>query len=72
MRPQLASWRERWERGAAAASRRTGEQIDALAAGDHSHLRRAAVARVREPAADTLGMCGRLSPYDPARLAVGR
>lgn len=71
VRPQLASWRERWEQGAAAVSRRTGEQIAALAAGDHSHLREAAVARMEQPAPVTLGMCGRLSPYDPARLACG-
>lgn len=71
VRPQLASWRERWERGPAAVSRRTGEQIDALEAGDHGHLRDAAVARMAEPAPETLGMCGRLSPYDPARLAPG-
>jgi mannose-6-phosphate isomerase-like protein (cupin superfamily) len=72
VRPQLASWRERWEQGAAAASRRTGEEIDALEAGDHGHLRDAAVARMEQPAPVTLGMCGRLSPYDPARLAPGR
>jgi hypothetical protein len=69
VRPQLASWRERWEQGAAAVSRRTGEQLAALAAGDHGHLREAAVARLAEPAPITLGMCGRLGPYDPARLA---
>ncbi|HLU55648.1 MAG TPA: cupin domain-containing protein [Pseudonocardia sp.] len=68
VRPRLAGWRERWERGAAAASRRTGEQIDALAAGDHGHLRQAAVARMEQPPQTTLGMCGYLSPYDPAHL----
>jgi mannose-6-phosphate isomerase-like protein (cupin superfamily) len=72
VRPQLPHWRERWEQGAAAASRRTGEQIAALEAGDHGHLRAAAVARMEEPPPATLGMCGRLSPYDPARLALGR
>ncbi|WP_345606135.1 cupin domain-containing protein [Pseudonocardia adelaidensis] len=71
VRPQLAGWRERWEQGAAAVSRRTGEQIAALEAGDHSHLRDAAVARMEEPAPVTLGVCGRLSPYDPSRLALG-
>ncbi|TWF75273.1 cupin domain [Pseudonocardia hierapolitana] len=65
VRPQLASWRDRWEQGAAAASRRTGQQIEALAAGDHRHLREAAVARIEQPPAATLGMCGHLSPYDP-------
>jgi mannose-6-phosphate isomerase-like protein (cupin superfamily) len=69
VRPQLAKWRDVWAQGAAAASRRTGEQIEALAAGDHSHLRQAAVARIEEPPAATLGMCGHLSPYDPVRLA---
>jgi mannose-6-phosphate isomerase-like protein (cupin superfamily) len=71
VRPQLGSWRERWEQGAAVVARRTGEQIAALEAGDHRHLRDAAVARMEEPAPVTLGMCGRLSPYDPARLAGG-
>jgi mannose-6-phosphate isomerase-like protein (cupin superfamily) len=71
VRPQLASWRERWEQGAAAVVRRTGEQIAALDAGDHSHLREAAVARMEQPAPVALGMCGRLAPYDPARLAGG-
>ncbi|GAA1285153.1 cupin domain-containing protein [Pseudonocardia aurantiaca] len=68
VRPQLARWREVWAQGAAAVSRRTGEQIGALAAGDHSHLREATVARIEEPVAATLGMCGYLSPYDPVRL----
>lgn len=68
VRPHLASWRERWEQGAAAVSRRTGEQLAALATGDYGHLREAAVARMEEPAPVTLGMCGRLGPYDPARL----
>ena len=70
VRPQLSSWWERWERGAAAVSRRTGEQIEALAAGDHSHLRTAAVARIGQPPPVTLGMCGHLAPYDPVRLAL--
>jgi mannose-6-phosphate isomerase-like protein (cupin superfamily) len=70
VRPQLASWRERWEQGAAAVSRRTGEHIDALEAGDHSHLLDAAVARMEQPEPVTLGMCGHLSPYDPARLTL--
>ncbi|TDQ54344.1 cupin domain-containing protein [Actinorugispora endophytica] len=67
VRPRLAEWRERWERGADAASARTGREIDALAAGDHTHLRAARVSRIEQPAQDTLGMCGHLSPYDAAR-----
>jgi hypothetical protein len=69
VQPQLDRWRERWERGAAAVSDRTGQQIEALAAGDHQYLRDATVARVTQPSTTTLGMCGNLSPYDPVRLA---
>jgi mannose-6-phosphate isomerase-like protein (cupin superfamily) len=68
VRPQLPRWRQRWEQGAAAVSARTGQQIDALAAGDHQHLREAAVARIQQPEPVGLGMCGHLSPYDPVRL----
>jgi mannose-6-phosphate isomerase-like protein (cupin superfamily) len=68
-RPQLAAWRERWRHGAAAAAARTGREIDALAAGDHSHLRAAAVARVEPPPQTTLGMCGYLAPYQAASAA---
>jgi mannose-6-phosphate isomerase-like protein (cupin superfamily) len=69
VRPRLPGWRERWEQGAAAVSRRTDEQIAALACGDHAHLREATVSRIEQPDPTTLGMCGFLSPYDPVRLA---
>ena len=67
VRSELPAWRERWEQGPAAVSRRTGEQIAALAVGDPAHLWDAAVARIEEPAAATLGMCGFLSSFDPLR-----
>ena len=67
VQPQLPRWRQRWEQGAAAVSARTGQQIDALAAGDHHHLREATVARIPQPEPSGLGMCGHLSPYDPVR-----
>ena len=63
VRPQLPAWRERWRRGAAAVAERTGREIDALAAGDHAHLRAAGVSRVERPVQDVLGMCGYLAPY---------
>jgi mannose-6-phosphate isomerase-like protein (cupin superfamily) len=63
IRPQLTTWRERWQRGAAAVADRTGREIDALAAGDHAHLRVAEVVRAEQPPQDTLGMCGYLAPY---------
>ncbi|GAA1310442.1 cupin domain-containing protein [Pseudonocardia xinjiangensis] len=68
VRPQLGAWRARWEEGAAAMSSRTGEQLAALAAGDHSHLLDAGVSRIEEPPAAVLGMCGFLTPYDPVRI----
>jgi mannose-6-phosphate isomerase-like protein (cupin superfamily) len=67
VRPQLPRFRERWRQGAAAASDRTGRQIEALASGDHRHLRDATVSRIPRPAKTTLGMCGYLSAYHPVR-----
>ncbi|MFY1692016.1 cupin domain-containing protein [Plantactinospora sp. WMMB782] len=65
VRPQLDAWQARWEHGAAAVSRQTGEQLDALRRGDHRHLDGATVTRIAQPEQTTLGMCGFLSPYDP-------
>jgi mannose-6-phosphate isomerase-like protein (cupin superfamily) len=70
VRPRLGAWRDRWKEGAVAAAERTGLQIDALAAGDHVHLRGARVMRAERPAQDVLGMCGYLAPY-PAVGAPG-
>ncbi|MDI3403774.1 cupin domain-containing protein [Streptomyces cavernicola] len=63
VRHRLGDWRERWERGAAAAAAATGDQLDRLAAGDVSHLADAAV-RSRRPAEQgRFGMCGHLDVY---------
>ncbi|MEV0097168.1 cupin domain-containing protein [Streptomyces sp. NPDC050738] len=63
VRPKLPAWRERWQRGAAAASAATGEQLDHLAEGDATYLAQAAV-RAEQPAAyGRFGMCGRLDVY---------
>jgi mannose-6-phosphate isomerase-like protein (cupin superfamily) len=70
VRPQLDAWQARWEEGAQAVSRRTGEQIEALRRGDHRHLAEATVSRIEQPEQNTLGMCGFLSPYDPARAGL--
>ncbi|MBT0771662.1 cupin domain-containing protein [Kineosporia sp. J2-2] len=61
--PVLEDWRAILDTGAAQAVRQTTAQLDALAAGDHSHLREAAVIRQERPAQDTFGMCGFLSAY---------
>lgn len=63
VRPRLAEWRARWERGARAAAAATGEQLDRLERGDVSHLADAVV-RAEEPSVyGKFGMCGRLDVY---------
>ncbi|PPK92080.1 Cupin domain-containing protein [Kineococcus xinjiangensis] len=67
--PRLADFRSRWEAGAAAAARRTGELLTALADGNASHLAGASVRHLPRPA-PTLGMCGTLAAYDGPRRAL--
>lgn len=67
VRPRLADFERQWRAGALAAATATGEQLRALAAGDHGHLRSASVHRLRPPAERTWGMCGRLVAYDGLR-----
>jgi mannose-6-phosphate isomerase-like protein (cupin superfamily) len=65
--PVLAGWRTRWQDGALRAATSTGEQLDALARGDISHLTEAAVrARPQPSEHGRLGMCGLLDTYSPA------
>jgi mannose-6-phosphate isomerase-like protein (cupin superfamily) len=68
--PRSSEWRARWEAGALAAVRETGDRLDALDAGQDPGLAGARVASV--PAADAFGMCGRLRRYptQPATLAI--
>lgn len=63
VRPRLAEWRERWERGAAAASAATGAQLAALARGDATHLAAADVRAEQPSVRGRFGMCGRLDVY---------
>jgi hypothetical protein len=66
-RPQFATWRQRWQAGALAAARATGEQLDALERGDGGHLAAAAVQGLPEPSErGRLGMCGLLDTYVPS------
>ncbi|WP_353813387.1 cupin domain-containing protein [Agromyces sp. SYSU T00266] len=61
-RPRVDDWRERWEAGALAVARETGDRLDALASGGDPGL---AEARVAEASvAPAFGMCGRLQRYD--------
>lgn len=63
VRPRLAEWRARWERGARAAAAITGEQLDRLEQGDLSHLADAVVRAEAPSGYGKFGMCGRLDVY---------
>jgi mannose-6-phosphate isomerase-like protein (cupin superfamily) len=63
-RPQLDTWRHRWEDGAFRAAQLTGVHLDALARGDAGHLMRSRVQALSEPSeSGRLGMCGLLNTY---------
>ncbi|GAB7190919.1 cupin domain-containing protein [Kineococcus sp. NUM-3379] len=66
VRHRAPEFRRRWEAGAAASAAATAARIDALEGGDGSHLAEGRVSRLPRQDA-TLGMCGFLSAYDPAR-----
>ena len=59
----LAAWRIRWRDGPLAAALTTGRQLEALKAGDLSHLGHGAVSRLERPEHQHFGMCGRLHTY---------
>jgi mannose-6-phosphate isomerase-like protein (cupin superfamily) len=62
--PLRESWRRRWLEGAHRSAAATGEQLDALAGGDHSYLDAADVRVVPGPVeTGRLGMCGNLDVY---------
>jgi hypothetical protein len=69
LRPRLPAWRDTWREGAWESARATGEQLDALAAGDVTHLYRSELAVIAPPSSRDYGMCGRLAGY-PAEAAV--
>jgi len=58
---RTADWQQRWRDGAAAQTAATKAQLDALAAGDGTHLSASAVRRRdAAPPPRRYGMCGRL------------
>ena len=62
--PRLASWRSTWERGPRAEAERTGSHLDALAAGDATHLANASVHAIAPPGDERrYGCCGTLGTY---------
>ncbi|MEV6304460.1 cupin domain-containing protein [Actinoplanes sp. NPDC051861] len=64
VRPSVAGWRELWRSTVAAETERTGAVLGALASGDGSHLREAALHSAPQSDTDRLGMCGRLRTHD--------
>jgi mannose-6-phosphate isomerase-like protein (cupin superfamily) len=70
VRPRVPEWRERWESGALAAARDTGDRLDALEAGGDPGLAGARVAEASETPA--YGMCGRLRRYETQPARAGR
>lgn len=69
VRPRLSAWRETWRCGAYESARATGAQLDALTAGDITHLYESELAIIGPPSSRAYGMCGRLASY-PAETAV--
>ncbi|WP_406458478.1 cupin [Streptomyces sp. NBC_00876] len=65
VRPRVADWWARWERGAAEAARATGEQLSRLAEGDAGHLADGSVHFAAPAEYGSYGMCGRLDTYRP-------
>lgn len=62
--PDLPRWRKIWEDGPLAAATRTGDQLDALARGDATHLQASSVHVHPEPGAERrMGCCGTLGVY---------
>lgn len=64
----LPAWRTRFEQGPAADAARTAARLEALEAGDTSHLTSAEVLR-SEPA-PTWGMCGHLEKFETTEPAA--
>jgi mannose-6-phosphate isomerase-like protein (cupin superfamily) len=67
VRPRIGSWRTTWETGPLAAVDATRAQLDALAAGDGTHLGRSTVHALPAPPEDRRwGCCGTLGTWLPA------
>lgn len=66
VQPKLDAWRRVWEQGPLAATRQTGEQLDALQHGRIDHLFDGGIYALPAPGAQRrLGMCGTLGLYLP-------
>jgi mannose-6-phosphate isomerase-like protein (cupin superfamily) len=64
--PKLAAWRDVWEGGPLAAAHATGAQLEALAAGETTHMMAGDVYALPAPGDPRrLGVCGTLGVYLP-------
>jgi len=63
VRARAPGWRDTWAQGPLAAALNTGEQLDELALGRYSHLRKGRLTVLNPPAERSYGMCGRLASY---------
>ncbi|CCK32259.1 hypothetical protein BN159_7880 [Streptomyces davaonensis JCM 4913] len=63
VREKVPAWRELWRAGALATAERTGEQLDALAAGEPAYLGEATAHAAVPTRLGGYGMCGRRDEY---------
>jgi mannose-6-phosphate isomerase-like protein (cupin superfamily) len=66
IRGRVQGWDPIWRKGALAAALRTGEHLEALAAGRHDHLGQGRLTVLSPPDDRSYGMCGRIAAY-PSR-----
>jgi hypothetical protein len=65
--PMAPGWQPIWQAGPLAAAQATGEQLAALAAGDHRHLDQASIHGLAPPPeVRRYGCCGTLGVIQPA------
>jgi len=60
---RLPAWVDEWRQGPLAAAETAGRQLEALQAGDPSHLMDTSALLIEPPDSIRLGMCGRLHMY---------
>jgi mannose-6-phosphate isomerase-like protein (cupin superfamily) len=65
IRGRVRAWDPIWRQGPLAAALRTGEHLEALAAGRHEHLEQGRLTVLTQPERRSYGMCGRLAAYPP-------
>jgi mannose-6-phosphate isomerase-like protein (cupin superfamily) len=63
VRGRIQAWDSIWRQGPLAAAQRSGEHLEALAAGRHEHLRQGRLSVLSPPDRRSYGMCGRLAAY---------